>query len=308
VSEPSSKWNYLFALVSLVCLGCFVYLYLEGQEDQPLKQDQTVEVVDFSKTGKERRRYQQQETQDSISSPSHSIYAGRPLVEDYPNRIKVLENSGFVVGYDEKRKNPAWVAYKVRACSGRCFRGLKRPSHFEIDHRTRSRVQHSDYSRSGYDRGHMAPNHAIATRYGRKAQEQTFLMTNIVPQRKGLNRGVWRELEQEIAGSVSRRAGEVWVITGPLYDDSVSDRFLRNGSEIPDGFYKIVLDELPGGELAAKAYVIPQDVNGDVNPSRFLVSVDEVEAKAGLDFFSELDDVLEEQLEGRKAFVLGLDW
>ena len=53
-----------------------------------------------------------------------------------------------------------------------------------MDERTAARVSHDDYKpgTDRFDRGHMAPNHAIATRYGREAQLETFLMSNVCPQ------------------------------------------------------------------------------------------------------------------------------
>ena len=54
---------------------------------------------------------------------------------------------------------------------------------------------------SGYDRGHMAPNYAIDTVFGERAHKQTFLMSNIVPQRPELNQGPWKEIEQVVANS-----------------------------------------------------------------------------------------------------------
>ncbi len=56
-----------------------------------------------------------------------------------------------------------------------------------MDTLTIAKVTHNDYTHSGYDRGHMAPNYAIATRYGQEAQKETFLMSNIVPQLGNLN-------------------------------------------------------------------------------------------------------------------------
>lgn len=86
-----------------------------------------------------------------------------------------------------------------------------------MDKRTAARVEPDDYTRSGYDRGHMAPNYGIATRFGRQAQEETFLMSNISPQKHGLNAGVWKTLEQRIATNYPGRFGEVWVLAGPVF-------------------------------------------------------------------------------------------
>ena len=74
-----------------------------------------------------------------------------------------------------------------------------RPSSFKPDPQAKRSPQHKEYTKSGYDRGHMAPNLAIASRFGKAAQLETFLTSNICPQRSGLNRGPWYELEYRIS-------------------------------------------------------------------------------------------------------------
>jgi endonuclease G, mitochondrial len=223
-------------------------------------------------------------------SGSH-IYAGMP-VASVP--LTVLQRIGYVVGYDERRRNPAWVAYRVPP--GRTDSTGNRPEQFETDYATQSRTRHEDFTNSGYDRGHMAPNFAIATRYGSQAQQETFLMSNIVPQKPDLNRGVWRELEMAVAGrnGLANRLDGVWVITGAVYGEQRNT--LRNGIEIPNAFYKIIIDEV-GGYPRVLGFIIPQDAPLKAKPESYLVSIDEIEQRTGLDFLSHLDDTLEQRIE-----------
>ena len=81
-----------------------------------------------------------------------------------------------------------------------------------MDPRTRAKVNHYDYTNSGYDRGHMAPNYGIALSHGVKAQMKTFLMSNITPQQTALNTGIWRELEMNVANNYNRRFNEIWIL------------------------------------------------------------------------------------------------
>jgi len=233
------------------------------------------------------------------------VYGGTPKSTMNASSFEYLDNIGFDVGYSESRQDPVWVGYRVDA--RRLPGKLPRPDRFEADSRTTARVGHRDYSRSGYDRGHMAPNHAIATRYGRDAQNQTFLMSNIVPQKPALNRQVWRRLEELEAESWAGKFGGVWVITGPIFDDD--HRFLKRNEpriEIPDAFFKIVIDEREGGGVTGPnprvmAFIIPQDVSGDESLSEFLVSVDWVEQQSGLDLMSDLPDDVENAVESGVA-------
>jgi endonuclease G len=210
----------------------------------------------------------------------------------YPGELLILESTGFIVGYDDDRNNPAWVSYRIFEMA--TLDSGQRPRRFKEDPRTLSKVTHEAYTRSGFDRGHMAPNYAIATRYGREAQFETFLMSNIVPQSPELNQGPWRKLEEMISG-YAQKYDEVWVVTGPLYDDR--PEYIGPEVEVPDGFFKIVVDETPSG-LRVLAFNFPQDVQRRDNPARFLTTVDAIEELSGLDFFSELPDDVEERVEG----------
>ena len=140
----------------------------------------------------------------------------------------------------------------------------------------------------------MAPNYAIATRYGAQAQRETFLLTNICPQRPNLNQQVWRHLEDLVANTYANKLEEIWVVTGPVFDEQ--RELLASGIEIPDAFYQIILDEY-AGRYRALAFIIEQDVGSRVPLERFLVSVDSVEYVTGIDFFHELRDDLENALE-----------
>lgn len=173
-----------------------------------------------------------------------------------------------------------------------------RPDKFETDRRTAARVAPGDYAASGYDRGHLAPNYAIATRYGAAAQRETFLMSNITPQLHSLNAGLWQELEQKIATSYPARYAQVWVIAGPVF--GAAPKKLRGGVAVPEAFFLIVIDENEG-KLRTLAFIVPQEAPPDADPERYLTRIDDIERRTGLDFLSDLDDAAEEQVEARRA-------
>jgi len=222
------------------------------------------------------------------------VYAGLPRATA---AVTVLSNKGYVVGYSDTRRNPLWVAYRVFRTNTTTI--SPRPARFSPDGRTQSTVSHDDYTRSGHDRGHMAPNYAIATRYGRAAQIETFLMSNICPQKPDLNRYAWKELEALVATRYANQLEEVWIICGPIFDDQIAK--LESGVEIPDAFYKIVVDE-KDGKVRVLAFVMPQGVSSadkDMLP-KFLTSVDEVERQTGLNFLHELPDDVEDRVEAEQ--------
>lgn len=204
-----------------------------------------------------------------------------------------LRNKAYMVGYSEKLKNPLWVTYKV---TDQKVSYGKRPG-FSADWRSLSGITTSDYTGSGYDRGHLAPNYVIGSRYGVKAQTETFLMTNISPQKSNLNQKSWQRLESAAADHFTQKFSEFWVVTGPIFSEE--PKLIKKASiAIPDAFYKIFI--APGNEQQAPkvlAMRFPQTAKPNASLMRFVTSVDKIEAETGLDFFTQLPDDIENKIE-----------
>jgi len=224
------------------------------------------------------------------------VYAGLPVPTVPEMQVEVLPSKGYLVGYSEQRKDPLWAAYHLFPVQNP--ETHPRPSRFSVDSRTTAQVSHDDYTGTGYDRGHMAPNHAIDTRYGREAQLETFLLSNICPQKPNLNRRVWEKLEEKATDDYANRLPNVWVTSGPIFDANVER--LPCGVEIPDAFYSIVVAE-PQGSPRALAFIVPQTVSGAEPLPQFLRSIDEIERKTGLNFLAGLQDNVERALEKEPA-------
>ena len=224
------------------------------------------------------------------------FYAGIPKATSaLPHPLLVLTNIGYVVGYDDARKDPVWVCYRLFKVSN--VTPPPRPKQFVVDSRTTARVASKDYTGSGYDRGHCAPNRAIGICYKEQAQLETFLMSNIHPQKGPLNQRIWERLEEKEIIDYAQRLQEIWVITGGVYGEHPGK--LASGVEIPDACYKILVD-VENQKPRVLAFVMPQTVKGDEAFEPFLVSVDDIEKKTGLDFMSELPDELEDVIEAGK--------
>lgn len=211
--------------------------------------------------------------------------------------LQRLTNRGHSVGYDNALPGPRWAAYRVFPHSGQ---SPPRPSSFRTDRRTSALVRTDEFTRSGYDRGHMAPNYAVAVCHGVEAQNETFLMSNVAPQLHALNAGLWKDLELRIAQRYVERYGEVWVTVGPVYPSSPV-RFGR--IPVPESFWAVVLeyDETRRG-VRAVAFLVPHEEKWrDRELGRYLVSVDRLEELTGLDFFPALPAGTQALLESRRA-------
>lgn len=211
---------------------------------------------------------------------------------DWRSWNRVLRNDGFLLGWSDLRAGPLWVGYALTRVDNP--HSLPRPDHFSPDWRSLWPITSSDYTGSGYDRGHMAPNYAMAAAHGRSAQLDSFLMTNVTPQRPHLNRQLWQRLEEAVMDDFVPRFGSVWVLTGPVYDDQWLHRV--GFSQVPQAFYKIIV--VPGTNPRAIAFLMPQTVSGKEPLDRFLVTIDEIEARTGLDFFPLLSEQVQQRLEG----------
>jgi endonuclease G, mitochondrial len=214
---------------------------------------------------------------------AHRPPVGLPISSE---PVSVLDNPGFTVGYSEARRNPLWVSYALGPVHDSS--SDSRPS-FRVDARTTSRVSPQCYTHSGYDRGHGAPNDAIAERYGVEAQRATFLMSNVSPQTCGLNREPWQALEKLVSEQYARH--RVLVISGPIFD--AAPETIDCGVQVPVAFYKVVVRH-----RRVLAVVMDQSDSGrDRRLSEFTTTVDRIEALTGLDLLAGLPDRVEARLE-----------
>ncbi len=231
---------------------------------------------------------------DEAAPAGSVVFAGIPVRTGppAPADITVRDFGEFKVGWSPSLRHPVWVAYHVPRDAK--YPLLSRPG-FMRDPSAKHSPQAYAYSSSGYDRGHMAPNFAIATRFGRDAQRSTFYMSNIAPQTPALNRGVWRDVEHRIAEFWTARYGEIWVVVGSIPSPD-GDRIGYTGIDIPTAFWQVVVAQ-EGMDVRALALVYSQDVPRNFWPSRGLVTIDELEEMTGLDFLPSLPEFIQAPLE-----------
>ncbi|HEX8693018.1 MAG TPA: DNA/RNA non-specific endonuclease [Longimicrobium sp.] len=169
------------------------------------------------------------------------------------------------------------------------------------------RAERADYEKTGFDRGHMAP--AGDQNSDPRLKAETFFLSNMAPQAPDLNRKVWRVLEDTVRQWLVRR-GSGFVVTGgffydPLEDDpATADGVVdyqvigRRRVAVPTHFYKIVAAPDGRGGWDVIAFVLAN--RGYPKPwlfQDFVVPVDWIEARTGIDFFPELEAELQARLE-----------
>ncbi|WP_338665097.1 DNA/RNA non-specific endonuclease [Pararoseomonas sp. SCSIO 73927] len=138
------------------------------------------------------------------------------------------------------------------------------------------RARLSDYARSGFDRGHMAPSGDMPSA---SAQAESFSLANMVPQHPGSNRCLWEGIESTVR-ELAMEEGEVWVLTGPVFEGTTLQR-LNGRVLVPTLLYKAIY--LPGrGE--AGVYL----AHNAPGLAWRAVSLDGLREVAGLDAFPAL--------------------
>ena len=101
----------------------------------------------------------------------------------------VTQHSAYSLVYNHKHMQANWVAYNLTY--GNTIGGAERSSKFSIDPAISPRTAvTSDYTKTGYDRGHLAP--AGDMKFSAQAMAESFYMSNVSPQLPGFNRGIWK--------------------------------------------------------------------------------------------------------------------
>jgi endonuclease G len=232
--------------------------------------------------------------QEKIERPFVNTDMGQLEIPSMPKgkQGQVIQRTGYTLAYDKKTKTPQWVAWELTKEETKG--NHERTDKFLPDPNVEgAKVVTTDYTGSGYDRGHMAP--AGDMKWSKKAMEESFYMSNICPQIHHLNTGDWNELEANTR-KWARRYGSVYVTCGPIYNGSRRTQYIgKNRVKVPDAFFKVILIQSPKKTCALGFFF--ENEAGQRPLNEYLVSIDYLEQTTGIDFFPALPDELENVLE-----------
>ena len=238
------------------------------------------------------------------------------------NQIIVKRTEEFGITYslewDNAKIANRWTCYELHASNS--LATVDRNDDFKADQEVAVSATLADYSGSGFSRGHLCPS---ADRLCSKEQnKQTFYLTNMQPQYQSHNGGLWSRLETQVRNYA----------TNDTYTDShcdtlyivkaatITDKVYINDTEV-DGVYK---KDNGGYALCNDRLLVPKyfymallhynketdtyqalafwtdhiDENQSVaDLSVYAISIDELERRTGLDFFCNLPDFIEDEVE-----------
>lgn len=211
------------------------------------------------------------------SCPEHFSGGRAPALVEPKLRPRTHElcYSGYAVLFSGLTRTPLWSAEHLTAERIGEARGQERVNAFHPDPNLppEERSELSDYARSGYDRGHMAPSGDMPDP---RSQEESFSLANIIPQDPDNNRQLWAKIESGVR-DLAVEAGEVYVVTGPIFTGE-NVQSLKARVLVPTRIYKAV--HVPKAQGAA-AYLVENAPDAEVR----VVSVAELQRVTGIDPF-----------------------
>lgn len=266
-------------IIILILLGAAAYKYLSSDE---YLQENSAEAVEDEQT----------EQTYSNGTPAEGLEI--PVT---PSKTKgqIIKRKGYTLSYNADYKTPQWVAWELTKSETKG--NEERTNNFQPDPNVQgAKAYSSDYTNSGYGRGHMAP--AGDMKWDAQAMEESFYMSNICPQNSNLNRGDWNDLEIQ-SRQWAKKYGAIYIACGPIYDSKSPKRIGDNKVAVPDAFYKVILINDKKNPQAI-GFIFPnQSVSKPLK--KYLVTVDSVEKRTNIDFFPALPDEMENKIEAELA-------
>ena len=278
----------------------------------------TVLMISCSHSSGKNRRYSKGNEQLSVETAITII--GEPDIEDSESLIvknsedsifmicrpaqlshiseQLLERTSYMVSYNKNTKLPNWVAWHL---SGEHADGeINRfGGYWEDEEVPKPRATKEDYKACGWSHGHMCP--AGDNKWDSIAMKETFLLTNICPQHRSLNSGLWNRIEQDCR-KWAKKYGEVYIVCGPVLLNREHETIGENKVVVPEAFFKVIL--CLKGKPKAIGFIVRNN-EGTKKKDQYVNTVDDVERITGMDFFPALPDDIENEVE---AYANLDDW
>ena len=226
-----------------------------------------------------------------------------------PNNY-LMEKPEFAISYNRDKGGPNWVSWHL---TDEWIGSLARVDTFRADPAvppTWYRVLGTDFSGSGFDRGHMTPNADRDKETSVPINQATFLMSNMVAQAPDNNQGPWADLEAFLRTLLP--ANELYIVAGPAgvggtgSNGGVSNTIANGHVTVPSSTWKVVL-VIPKGDndisrvtAATRTIAVNMpNIQGirNVDWHTYLTTVDAIEDLTGYDFFANVPDAVENAIE-----------
>lgn len=250
-----------------------------------------------------------------------NVYADHYVTMD---GVQILN---YALEWDNTKRHANWVAFTFDTTTS--ADNVKRTDAWSVDPKlpAEMQVQESDHKNDGFDKGHLCASEDRV--YLKEANEQTFYYSNMSPQLNDFNGGFWGKLEARVQtwgrSTADGVYDKVYVTKGGTLNKLLknfkgttvnggtpttdANGFTIHGLACPEYYFMAVLSQ-KDDVFHAIAFLVPHKEGTTRNPSsdelkEYVVSVDKLEEETGIDFFCNLPDVLENEVEA--AYNLN-DW
>lgn len=257
-------------------------------------------------------RAEERDNQTRNSAPAKSLqksnqegikYGNPSGAGNFDSKNYLVDRTAYQLSYNSDLGGPNWVAWKLVAQDdGTTPRQefYTDPILLALEQAVSSNgklIAPSDYSGSGFDRGHICPHDDRSS--NAELASQTYAMSNINPQAPRLNRGPWLELEK-YCRKISKRGKTLYIISGGIGIGGDGEQGPRTqiGKEnqiiVPAFLWKIILI-LPENEDITKAQILcvalPNTQSVNPNWKHYRISLQKLEKATGYKFFEKIADI-----------------
>lgn len=197
---------------------------------------------------------------------------------------EIIRHDYFTLSYREDHEQAEWVAYPLTEDMLRKKNVDRNDWFIKDDKVTTGTAEYYDYKGSGFTRGHLAPAGDMA--HSEASMVQSFYMSNISPQLRAFNNGIWKELEEQTRDWVYHN-DKLYIVSGPILKGQISKTISEKKISVPKYFYKVILDK-NGSDKKGIGFVIPHGKSEERLQS-YAVTIDSVEALTEINFFETMD-------------------
>ncbi|WP_299760706.1 DNA/RNA non-specific endonuclease [uncultured Pontibacter sp.] len=247
--------------------------------------------------------------EDATATRDSNLAMGNPSGANTSYSNYLVSKTQYAMSYNSYRGTPNWVSWHL---SSAWLGSAPRQDDFRADNSLPSsfyKVQSTDYTSSGFDRGHNCPS---ADRTGSTTDNSaTFLMSNMIPQAPNNNQKTWANLENYCRTLVSQ-GNELYVVMGSYGTGGDGSNgyktTLANGKvTVPNRIWKVIVVLPVGTNDAARVTTSTRIIAIDTPNSNsvssswgsYRTTVDAIEAKMGYNLLSNVSSSVQSVIEAR---------
>uniref|UniRef100_A0A8C1WL13 Uncharacterized protein n=1 Tax=Cyprinus carpio TaxID=7962 RepID=A0A8C1WL13_CYPCA len=193
----------------------------------------------------------------------------------------------YVMLYDTAKKNAKWV-YEIlnKSTVPYHYKKVTFRKDNNIDDDKQALNSTKGFKDKDYVRGHLAA--AANHMWCQEAYNDTYLISNMTPQIKSINNGIWKTLEYYCRNIIYNddRVRNVHVYTGPLYLNN--EGLTMEEKAVPTHYFKVVIVENVNGKAKVE-YNQEKKKRENIRLKNYIVDIEEIEKKSGLPFTHKID-------------------